>query len=100
MAKQKKSFSATIIQLVVVVLVSFLSIRLVRLFNTYEKLEIENEKIEKLLEEERKREEELSSSYSKIGDPEYLTAYAREQLLYSENGSIVIILPDEEEEEE
>ncbi len=97
MKKQKKSKSSKIIIFICFALTVWLSYTLVNLNKTYQTLEVNNENVIKLLEKERAREKELSSDYSKIGDPAYLTAYAREQLLYSENGTIVINLPQEEE---
>ncbi len=100
MARKKNGFSTRVITMFLVFITGILMYRLYNLNQAYDSLEIENEKMEALLAEEKAREEELSSNYSKISDPEYLTAYAREQLLYSDNGSIVIILPEDDEEEE
>lgn len=100
MAKKKKSTMGTkvVTGLFIVISVS-LSFRLIALYDSYNKLREENYKIELLLEAEKVREAQLSDHYSKINDPAYLTAYAREQLLYSENGSIVIRISDDEDDE-
>lgn len=68
------------------------------LLNKYQEMSRENVEVQLLLEEERAREQELSDIIHKINDPEYLKSYAKENYLYSENGSIIIRIPEEEEE--
>ncbi len=80
-------------------LVTFGVVQIVSLTMTYNDLKAEHAEIQELLEAERLKEQELQDTISKLNDPDYLKSYAKQQLLYSENGSIVIRIPDEEEDE-
>ncbi|MFV0425068.1 MAG: FtsB family cell division protein [Bacilli bacterium] len=95
----KKSIRRIIFLLPFAIGVTFLVIQLLNLTVEYSKIKNENATIKARVKEEEAIATELESVIDKLNDPDYLKTYAKENYLYSEDGTIIIRIPKEDEED-
>lgn len=95
----KKSIRRIIFLLPFAIGVTFLVIQLLNLTVEYSKIKNENATIKARVKEEEAIATELESVINKLNDPDYLKTYAKENYLYSEDGTIIIRIPKEDEED-
>ncbi len=95
----KKSIRRIIFLLPFAVGVTFLVVQLLNLTVEYSKIKNENATIKARVKEEEAIATELESVIDKLNDPDYLKTYAKENYLYSEDGTIIIRIPKEDEED-
>lgn len=82
------------------IFVTLLVIELLELSFEYTEMKRENEKVKLEIKAAEAVGTELESIIGKLNDPDYLKSYAKENYLYSEDGTIIIRVPEDEEEDE
>lgn len=101
MAKGSKGLVRRVVLLMFAAgVVTIFVVRFISLTVEYTQMKRENAQVEVEIKEQEKVEEDLKTTIDKLNDPDYLKSYAKENYLYSENGTIIIRIPDEEKEEE
>ncbi len=96
--QERKSFRKILLFIPLAAGVTYILINLVSLTVDYNAMKQENAQVKAAIQEQELLSEELTSTLEKLNDPDYLKSYAKENYLYSENGTIIIRIPEEEEE--
>ncbi|MFV0498759.1 MAG: FtsB family cell division protein [Bacilli bacterium] len=99
MARKKKGKTViTFGLLFFTVITTTMLFNLSKTYFEYVKMKRDNEKVKISIKKEKEVAKELEDVISKLNDPNYLKTYAKENYLYSEDGTIIIRIPDEKEE--
>ncbi len=96
--KKKKKIRRIVLYFPFAVAVTFLFVELIGLTIEYSEMKRDNATLELRIKEEEAITTDLEETIEKINDPDYLTSYAKENYLYTEDGTIIIRIPEDEEE--
>lgn len=95
--RKKKKLRKIVYIFPLAIAVTFLVIELIGLSIEYSNMKRENATLELRIKEEEAITAELEETIEKLNDPNYLTSYAKENYLYTEDGTIIIRIPEDED---